>query len=243
MIILFGAAGTLGRAVIKQLSDENITYGLAVNSRIKEVEKFSLSLTNKPRFIVKCDVTNIRDIKKVFKLSGKDSEEISGIINNFAYTYLDEKMQGSVDDLEKIKKIFKINYLGVANIFDVSFNYRKNKNKKDFCIVNVLSNSIKTLNASNVHYISSKSAIETLSKYHALHNAKLFRVNCVSPGFMESSLTKRRFIKDRKEIIRKTPIGKLVNPTDVAKTITNIIISLKTINGETIYIDGGRTLF
>ena len=97
------------------------------------------------------------------------------------------------------------------------------------------------MNASNIHYIASKSAVEILGKYHALNNPRQFRVNAIAPGFMLSKITKTRFKKDKKKIISKTPSKKLIRVDEVAKLII-FVLSNKSINGETIYIDGGRHL-
>ena len=67
-------------------------------------------------------------------------------------------------------------------------------------------------------------------------------VNCVAPGLMFSNLTNKRFFKEKKKIIRKVPIKRLVRPDEVAELIIKILIDFTGLNGETIYIDGGRTI-
>ena len=67
-------------------------------------------------------------------------------------------------------------------------------------------------------------------------------VNCVAPGLMLSNLTKKRFLKERKKIIKKIPLKRLVNPDEVAELILKILNDFTGLNGETIYIDGGRTI-
>ena len=110
-------------------------------------------------------------------------------------------------------------------------------------IVNVLSNSIKTLNASNHHYISSKVAAETLTKFYAKKYSDKLTINNIAPGLMKSRLTEKRFAKDNKDIIAATPLGRLASVDEVAELTlylaTRVPLSLC---GQTLYIDGGRTL-
>lgn len=240
MIILFGSSGTLGTSLLEKLSSNDIKYGITINSRKKELEKKIKNQKNKPKFIIKCDVTNFEQVKKVFLKALKVDGKITGIVNNFAYTYQNSsKVMKS--KIEK-KKIFEVNYFGLANVFEALFIINKFNKLQPVKIVNILSNAMKTLNASNEHYISSKAAAQQLSKYYAYHFGSKISVNCVAPGLMLSNLTKKRFLKEKKRIIKKIPLKRLVHPDEVAELILKILTDFTGLNGETIYIDGGRTI-
>ena len=68
-------------------------------------------------------------------------------------------------------------------------------------------------------------------------------INNVYPGLMKSSLTELRFNAVKKEIVSKTPINRLATPTEIAKVIEFFSLEVpKSVNGQSIYIDGGRTI-
>ena len=119
----------------------------------------------------------------------------------------------------------------------------KTSNKKQVRVVNVLSNSIKTLNASNHHYIASKVATKTLSEFYAKNFSEFFSINNVCPGLMKSNLTNSRFNDVVNQIEEVTPLKRLASPEEVAKLVLYLSIdSPLSLCGQTIYIDGGRTL-
>lgn len=243
MIILFGASGTLGQSLMNELSQNKIKFGITTNTRDAETKKYVKKNNLNPEFILKCDVTKKNEIKKIFNYVKKLEIQVSGIINNFAFTYYSKAKKNKLFNEEKIrKKIFDVNYFGVANILEYIV-YEKSKTiSKKISVVNILSNSIRTLNASNEHYISSKAAIEQLSKFYAYHYGSRLTVNCVAPGLMNSDLTINRFKKIEKVIVSKTPIKKLIMPSEIASLVTTILLKYKNLNGQTIYFDGGRTI-
>ena len=240
MIILFGSSGTLGSSIIEKLSATGVDFGITTNLRYEEVKKFIKIKNLKPKFVVKCDVTKFEEVKKVFIKAKKINGFISGVINNFAYTY--QKSSNKVIKLNTKKKIFEVNYFGLVNVLENLLYLNNLKKNKCTNVINVLSNAVRTLNASNEHYISSKAAAKQLSKYYAFHYGSKMTVNCVAPGLMLSNLTNKRFSNVKRKIIQKVPIKRLVHPDEVSELITNLLINIKGLNGETNYIDGGRTL-
>ena len=129
--------------------------------------------------------------------------------------------------------------------FDDSFDFSHQHSVQvtnDKNIINIGSNSVRTLNASNMIYIACKSAIESLTKSFAKHYGEFVRVNCVNPGLVKSYLSKDFFDDRKKYVISKTPIKKLTTPNDIAEIVFNIVTNIKMLNGQCIDVDGGRTL-
>ena len=117
-----------------------------------------------------------------------------------------------------------------------------NEKKSNKSVINILSNSIKTHHASNIIYTSSKAALQSLTESLALHYGKYARFNAIAPGLMNSELTADRFEKVFGDVLKKTPIGRLVSPLEVSILVKILITDMKSINGQTIYLDGGRTI-
>ena len=151
-------------------------------------------------------------------------------------------------DIETVNKIIGTNYLGAMQCCFEFIRYIKkelddnNEKKAHKSVINILSNSIKTHHASNIIYTSSKAALQSLTESLALHYGKYARFNAIAPGLMNSELTADRFEKVSKDIIKKTPIGRLVSPTEVSMLIKMLLTDMKSINGQIIYLDGGRTI-
>ena len=80
-----------------------------------------------------------------------------------------------------------------------------------------------------------------MSKSLALEYAKKnININCISPGFIKTSMTDKIDEKFKEIIISKIPSARLGEPEDVA----NAVIFLASpqsdyINGETLHVNGG----
>jgi 3-oxoacyl-[acyl-carrier protein] reductase len=241
MIIVFGANGTLGREICSQLIDANVDLILTANTGYKRLVDL-YSKEEKILHIKKCDVELEDDISALFDLIKMEDLKIDAVINNFAFTYSAEEIQLKGNE-KNINKIFNTNYIGVARIMDhLLSNAKYNKDKK-IRVVNVLSNAIKTLNASNQHYIASKAAAKILAEFYAKNFSHLLTINNVCPGLMRSNLTNSRFKNVVEQIEKITPLKRLAAPHEVAELIIYLSIhSPSSLCGQTLYIDGGRTL-
>ena len=114
------------------------------------------------------------------------------------------------------------------------------KNKSG-SIINISSVVAHLGNAGQVNYASSKAALIAMSKSLAREYAKKnVRVNCISPGFIESDMTS--ILKDdQKEILLKSiPMAKMGTGEDIANIAMFLASNLSGyITGETIHVNGG----
>ena len=243
MILIFGSAGVLGKALVDEAM--NLFSGpiiLTANSNFDDMSNLQKKHSDKLK-IVRCDVANAQDVKDVFSFLRTNNIVVEAIINNFAFTFSDEgNFNFSADSLE-VRKVFDVNYFGLAYILEASVLWAQDNGISRLRVVNVLSNSLKTLNASNTHYIASKSAAELISKSYAKRYGQFLSINCVAPGLMKSKLTEQRFDKNHQNIIGITPLGRLATPIEIAEVSLYLASSCPVaVTGQTIYVDGGRTL-
>jgi len=82
-------------------------------------------------------------------------------------------------------------------------------------------------------------AVKTLALELSIHNIK---INMISPGFIDTELTRKNNTRERIEEIKKyTPLG-LIEPDEIAKMCLYFIKENKYITGQNIIIDGGYSL-
>ena len=80
-----------------------------------------------------------------------------------------------------------------------------------------------------------------MSKSIALELAKRnITVNCIAPGFIETSMTAVLSESQRKSLIEKIPMGKIGSPLDVANCV-EFLVSEKSeyVTGQTLHVNGG----
>ena len=184
---------------------------------------------------------------EVIKLSSKTSEfdilkpETFPTINNIdGLVYF----PGTIN-LKPFKNIKKEEFLDDYNI-----NF--------FVIINVLKNYINSFNPNSsiilissvaakvgMKYhtsISSKSAIEGLTRSLASELAPKVRVNCIAPSIIETKLSSRLLRSDvtKQNIINNHPLKRIGKTKDISNVIEFLISEKSTwITGQTINVDGG----
>jgi len=69
---------------------------------------------------------------------------------------------------------------------------------------------------------------------------KNIRVNCISPGFIDTKMTKNINEEFKKKLIENIPMGKLGTGNDIANCALFLASDLSGyITGETIHVNGG----
>jgi NAD(P)-dependent dehydrogenase (short-subunit alcohol dehydrogenase family) len=94
-------------------------------------------------------------------------------------------------------------------------------------------------------YSAAKAGVISLTMDAALEYAPSIRVNCVSPGLVETNLTAKTLGDPdlRAAVERVTPLGRLGAPEDVANLVVFLASPLSSyITGQNIVVDGGSCL-
>ena len=114
------------------------------------------------------------------------------------------------------------------------------KNKSG-SIVNITSVVGHTGNAGQANYTASKAGVIAMTKSLAKEYAKKnIRVNCVSPGFIATDMTKDLKEEYKNELLKNIPINRLGNGDDIANAALFLGSDQSTyITGETLHVNGG----
>jgi NAD(P)-dependent dehydrogenase (short-subunit alcohol dehydrogenase family) len=94
-------------------------------------------------------------------------------------------------------------------------------------------------------YSAAKAGVISLTMDAALEYAPSIRVNCVSPGIVETSLTAMVLDDDamRARVEAATPLGRVGTPLDVANVVVFLASPLAAyVTGQNVLIDGGSCL-
>lgn len=142
-------------------------------------------------------------------------------------------------NIEDWNKVIDIN---LKSVFYLSKNVIKHMSKNNYGrIINISSISGFTGNVGQSNYSASKAGIVGFTKSIALEVAlKGITVNNVSPGLINTNLTKKLTNKQKIKFISKIPMKRFGNVQEVADLIL-FLVSKKSsyITGQTIHINGG----
>ena len=109
-------------------------------------------------------------------------------------------------------------------------------------VVNVSSVSAFTGSGSNVAYCAAKAAMDTMTMALARAFGPAVRFVCVSPASVDTGFVEGRSREEIQKKALKSPLGRLVEPNDVALAVLACATHLKTATGTRIVIDGGASL-
>ena len=141
--------------------------------------------------------------------------------------------------LDEWKKVIDINL--TATFLLSKFSIKKMLKNKSGKIINITSIVGHTGNLGQANYTASKAGIIAMSKSLAIEYAKKnINVNCISPGFIKTSMTEKIDEKFKEIIVSKIPSARLGEPEDIANAVVFLSSNQADyINGETLHVNGG----
>ena len=232
-ILITGATGGIGKSLIRKFHDLGGSI-LATGTKIEKLE--ALKNEFKKIKIKPFELGNHSEIEKFVEESFQELKGIDILVNNAGIT-LDNISLRLTE--ENWKKVLDINL--TSTFLMCKFAIKKMLKNKNGKIINITSIVGHTGNLGQANYAASKSGIIGFSKSLAIEYAKKnININCVSPGFIETEMTKGINDDFKKVLIQKIPSGTLGKPDDVANCVAFLASNLSNyITGETLHVNGG----
>lgn len=111
-------------------------------------------------------------------------------------------------------------------------------------IINIGSGAARNMRASTVHYCTSKTALDRLTKGLSIELASLgIRVNCVEPGFAPGSEVSLLSDEHVKNVVGHVPLGRASGTMDAPAAIMFLCSKdASFITGATLSVDGGNSI-
>jgi 3-oxoacyl-[acyl-carrier protein] reductase len=109
-------------------------------------------------------------------------------------------------------------------------------------VVNVSSVSAFTGLGSNIAYCAAKAALDTMTVSLARAVGAGVRFLSVSPAAVDTEFVQGRNRADIEKKAAATPLGRVVEPVDVALSVLACVTHLRTATGTRVVIDGGHSL-
>ena len=232
-IILTGGSRGIGLSILEKLYSYNskvLIIGSNNENLLIAKDKYPNTLVEK---------LNLEDHNKIIESFSGYIEKLGGLdilINNAGITKDNLAIRMN---LEEWNKVININLTSSFLLCQQSIKLML-KNKKG-SIINISSVVGHTGNAGQVNYTSSKAGIIGMTKSLAReYGKKNIRVNCVSPGFVDTDMTNLLEEEYKKKLFEQIPLGRIGNPDDISSIVSFLASDYSSyITGETIHVNGG----
>ena len=245
-----GAGNGIGRAISIAMGNEGYNVVCAdINSDHANETLDIIKKNNGLGIVIKTDVTNFLDIKKMVSNTIESFGSIDVLVNNAGVTRTSGIMDLTEEDWHWIH-----NVNAKGTFFCLQETARQMiKQKNGGRIINMASVGGKGfVDVSNAIYAASKGAVISLTKTAAQELGKYeITVNAICPGITHtnilSNIIKKRSLEQNKtesEIIkhyvRDIPLGRANEPEDIAAMVVFLSSEgAKNISGQSYNIDGG----
>ena len=233
-IIVTGASGGIGNAIIKKLNEAGANI-LASGTRIEKLEELKKNFENIK--ILKFDISQSDKIEEFIENATSElGGSLDGLVNNAGITQDNLAIRMSLDEWQKV-----ININLTSTFLMSKFAIKKMLKNKSGKIVNITSVVGHTGNLGQANYTASKAGIVAMSKSLAIEYAKKnININCISPGFIKTAMTDKIDDKFKEVIVSKIPSARLGEPDDIANAVLFLSSEQSNyINGETLHVNGG----
>ena len=235
-VLITGATGGIGGALCDVFSrDYNLILFGRDEIKLKKIKQSNKSVIG----YYSCDISNKEEVERRLNSVFDECNNVDVLINNAGITNDSLFIRMTTD-----KWIGTINTNLNSNFFittKIAKNMLKNRWGR---IINITSIVCHSGNIGQSNYTAAKAGIIGMSKSIAIELAsRNITVNCISPGFIETNMTKNLSIKQKDEITNKIPMKRI----GVSKDVANCALFLASdnaeyITGETIHVNGGMLM-
>ena len=236
VIIITGS----GRGIGYQLAVELAKYSSIIYSLDKKFTKKIPKNLSSNIIQIKCDITDYKKIKQVFKKIFVKEKRIDVLINNAGVSFASQKKNQLYSEKDWAETI-NVNLTGSFYCSKEVIRYMLKQ--KNGSIINITSINAELGFPRNPAYNASKGGLKMLGKAFAKDWSKFgIRVNNIGPGYIKTEMTSKRFAnkKTRLERQNQTLLGRWGEPDDlIGPCIFLASDASKYMTGQDLYIDGG----
>ena len=236
VIIITGS----GRGIGYQLAVELAKYSTIVYSLVKKFTKKIPKNLSSNIIQIKCDITDYKKIKQVFKKIFVKEKRIDVLINNAGVSFASQKKNQLYSEKDWAETI-NVNLTGSFYCSKEVIRYMLKQ--KNGSIINITSINAELGFPRNPAYNASKGGLKMLGKAFAKDWSKFgIRVNNIGPGYIKTEMTSKRFVnkKTRLERQNQTLVGRWGEPGDlIGPCIFLASDASRYMTGQDLYIDGG----
>ncbi len=235
--LVSGGTRGLGQKIVEELlrgGHAVATFGRSASEHIQRFEK-----EHGDNFLFQA--VDASDLSRVVDFAGavaKRFGRLDVLVNNAAMPH-----EGvlTLSSPESIHQVLTVNLESVVRLSQACAKVMLRQHAG--CIVNISSvNGVRGHKGVAV-YSATKAALDGFTRSLARElGGRGIRVNSIAPGYLDTDMTREMPEELRQQIVRRTPLGRLGTPADVAAVVSFLVSPAAAfVTGQTLVVDGGLT--
>ena len=235
--IVTGAAKGIGMAIAKKLMAENY-FVIAVDVDDENGNKLAVEFGKDKITYEKIDICNEKSVQELFQKVIVGYLRLDVLVNNAGII-----RDNSITNMpsEDFDSVININLKGTWLMCKEAAKIMKKQNSGR--IINISSRAWLG-NKGQSNYSASKAGVVALTRVLALELGKYnVLVNSIAPGLIDTPLTQKLDKKVLEKLVEAQPTKTMGKPEDIANVVAFLAAeSTQFITGQTIYVDGGKSI-
>ncbi|KYG29800.1 SDR family NAD(P)-dependent oxidoreductase [Priestia endophytica] len=238
--IITGGGTGVGRAISLKLAERGAKVIINYRKSEKEAREVTEKITECGGIALpfRADVAIEKEVREMVSQTIKEFGQIDGLVNNASIT-----AQIAMNDLESATdeiwdSLYDVNVKGMFHCIKAVVPFMKKQGSG--AIVNLGSVAGTTGIGSSIPYAATKAAIHNMTRSLAIALSPHIRVNCISPGAIETRWWSGH--KDKMyELAGNLPLQRISSPNDIADAVL-FQLTQASVTGQVFTIDNGQTL-
>ena len=239
--LITGASRGIGRGIAIELAKSGISVAINYLSSDEKATELldEIKIFNQNVNIYKADVSNDQEVSEMIHKIESDLGKIDILVNNAGISQI-----GLFQDMTSFERdrMIGVNLIGAMNVTKAVLpNMIHNKSGN---IINISSMWGEVGSSCEVVYSASKAGLIGFTKALAKElGPSGIRVNCISPGVIDTDMNAELSGEDIKALEDDIPLNRIGTPDDIAKTVKFLISdSAKYITGQVLSVNGGMVI-
>lgn len=235
VVLISGGSRGLGAAMARSL----LADGAIVATFSRSETPFVTEMKSNPNFRWSAvDATDAQALKNMVFGLYREFGRIDALVNN-AGAALDQLLPVTTD--EQISACLALNLESAIRLTRLVVRVMLPKGRGS--VINLSSVlGMRGFRGTSV-YAATKAGLDGFTRSLARElGARGIRVNAIAPGFIETDMTAHMPEAQRAMVLRRTPLGRLGQPEDIAAMVKFLISDQAAfVTGQTLVVDGGLT--
>ena len=237
-ILITGAAKRIGKEIALTFSDMGWNIIIHYNSSKKDAEDLQSILNSanpNSAKIIQANLDIQEDVERLIHASKSFFSRIDVLVNNASAFYPTPIKNASTNDWDKL---IGSNLKGPLFLIKGLHEMIASVNGS---IINITDTNLTKGVADFSVYTAAKGGLQSITKGLARELAPNINVNAVAPGAMLEPPDVTWSDEKKASVIKNIPLKRMGSEKDIANTV-KFLVNAKYITGQTIKVDGGRSL-